>query len=220
MASRIQVVKPIETPSLADAHPLVSEALREGSVQQLKESWRAHLNLRISAGIEPVRIRTAVLERLQALLERTIVARTEHPFYCVESNNEIVDIVLAPSGSYGQVTFEIGGREFRKALEIARETSGKVALGHTHPAGYGPIFSHVQTISTKYGDDHLAALEKYSTNSVSPFHLIVAFRPSTQQPLLGVWSAEKGGYAIINSWSEKREPRVKLRPKPRIRKTN
>ncbi|MBU4017388.1 hypothetical protein KKF69_08015, partial [Patescibacteria group bacterium] len=140
-----------------DAYNIVANQ----DAEKIKEEWNGHQKLTISALNEPVVIDEEVIRDYNELVAQyAIKENKEVPFFFVEDteNKRIVKIFVGEAKSYGSTELspitakakdgEIfadwwNGENNKKNLFNGKDGRFKVGMGHTHPKGYGPMFSNV-----------------------------------------------------------------------------
>ena len=106
-------------------------------------------------------------------------------------------------GSHGTVNFSSEDPHFRQALNSVLSLGGTMPLGHTHPSGYGPIFSHVEVRNLRDDDSDESA--DYSTaihhaqHVKSALHFMVALNPEGH-PMLGVIRVKNDHAIVFHPW--------------------
>lgn len=184
--------------SLRDAHtnmhPTNAYARRKTA-----ELWRAHTNLKIELAKVPLGLNPQVAFVLEKALKQGLTIGKEIELFAVEKDMKVLHAEVGKPQEYGLTSFNLGGEAYRRTLGLAKKIGGRVMLGHTHPEGYGPIFSHVEMEGEHAGSDHRTTMNQPSMG-LSPYHFIVAKDPLSGHQLLGIWSAKPNGVSMIHPW--------------------
>ncbi len=181
---------------IRDAYPIVESAIRSGKIDELKKQWRAHTKLKVEIDPRPIRIEAHVLH----LLTEQAKIGAEHgeiPLYFLHMQDNQRDLGIIRTAwaglpeAHGSATFG-GPHDYQliTARYTAASLQGSCPLGHTHPLGYGPIFSHVEAsaINEDGAPDTSAdyhVVQSQANYTKSKLHLMVAI-DETGRPNLGV----------------------------------
>lgn len=202
------IMKPagFREPALQDAHPIVDQAIRQGNIETLKRDWLAHQHLKVETSEEPIHIERHVINMLEHQAKQGQQLGEIPLFFMMvpKDDHQIVRAVWqGNAGEYGSVKFGGMDPHFRNALGATLSHGGTMPLGHTHPRGYGPIFSHVT--SEDVGEDGRESADynvamTFEPFTHSPYHLMVAMNPRNGKPTLGVLEVKKGHKVGYHPW--------------------
>lgn len=181
---------------LDGAHSRMASML-PAEIRRLVRQWNGHPNLKIRLAKVPFIFTDSQEKILVQTLYRGLQIGKEIELYGVVKDFKVSHIEVGGEHEYGKTVFAIGGTAYHKALKAGGGDGRKIMLGHTHPRGYGPIFSHVEFGGEYAGSDHHITL-KQPELGLSPFHFILAIDPTTERPTIGVWSAGQDGIAIAH----------------------
>ena len=212
--------------NLSDAYEIVKKM----DENEIKKEWRAHPKLKIETSNKPVIIDEEVIKDYnEMVVKKAIETGDEIPFYFVIDNekNRVVDMLMGEGFSSGRVGWDLfsakykegimwrDAHERRKNTENYNKDKYTVIFGHTHPAGYGPIFSHVKGPGN-FGADYSATMSSkdtyYGDHLVCNFHIV----GSPDMNLIGaIETKEKGEivYHPINVLAEEKAKEEKMEPK-------
>lgn len=198
----------LEKYGLSDAYDTVAQKNSEW----IKKEWRAHPNLKIEISNEAVVIDEEVIRNYNELVvAKAKSSKNEIPFYFVKDKekNRFVDLLVGEGFSTGRVSWDLfpakykDGVEWRNAHEQRKNTDNYneekyiVAFGHTHPTGYGPIFSHIKG-SGEFGADYNATMfyknYKWGDHHGCNFHFVGA--PDLNS--LGAIEAKENGVIVFH----------------------
>lgn len=195
---------------IQDAYPFVHTAITKGIVANLKSAWRAHPKLKIEIDPRPIRIEKHVLWMLHEQAQIGGKAG-EIPLYFLHMKDSKTDLGLikamwvGPVGEHGHVTFSLEDQHFIQALNAVLSLGGVMPLGHTHPSGYGPIFSEISaSILNANADPGISAdyhVARHFESLGSNLHLMTAVSPKNPSlTMLGVIRIKPDHTIVFHPW--------------------
>ncbi len=215
-----------------DAYNIVANQ----DTEKIKEEWKGHQKFTVSALNEPVVIDEEVIRDYKNIvLEKAKKTGNEVPFYFVEDRggNRIIEIFVGEANSSGSADLNPtkflnkNGIEFAKKLNEINTNNelyeGKarflVGVGHTHPKGFGPIFSAAG--EGDFGADYGTNLRLKQDPLYSSHASSIEFVGAPDMGLLGAIEAKPDGaieYHPINI-SELKEQEISSQRKEPQEKT-
>ncbi len=219
--------------NLSDAYEIVKKM----DENEIKKEWRAHPKLKIETSNKPVVIDEEVIKDYNELVAQyAIKENKEVPFFFVEDaeNKRIVKIFIGEAKSYGSAelspltakakngeTFAAwwNGENKNKNLFNGKNGKFKVGMGHTHPKGYGPIFSNVG--GGDFGLDYSSEFEFRSSAlfAVNSCASNISFVGSPDTGLISATEVKKDGVIVFNPISVLAEKKAKEEKKEKGVKT-
>ncbi|MBI4009681.1 MAG: hypothetical protein HY361_00605 [Candidatus Aenigmarchaeota archaeon] len=192
---------------LENAFDTVRQYEQANRLDGLKTQWRAHPNLTIHTSNEAVKIAPSALDSyIEGAHRVTLDSGREVGigYSCSLDGKTIAMIQPVVLGSYGSVDVlskKLYDNEFREILEeikVGSTDQRKAGYGHTHPRGFGPVFSLVSH-NLPYGNDwEIAHTTKTARQEWrdAPYHLMGA----PFMNLFGVVEALPNGQAVYHPW--------------------
>lgn len=198
--------------NLSDAYEIVKKM----DENEIKKEWRAHPKLKIEISNKPVVMDEEVIKDYNDLVAQyAIKENKEVPFFFVEDteNKCIVKIFAGEAKSYGSAELspltakakngEVfatwwNGENNKKNLFNGKNGKFKVGIGHTHPKGYGPIFSNVG--GGDFGLDYSSEFEFRSSAifAANPCASNISFVGSPDTGLIGAFEVKEDGVIVFN----------------------
>lgn len=205
-----------------DATHLVRQlsAGRPQNLEALMRQWKVPIGSRIEIQDRTIYFTPEALDKLRTtIIPLTKGYNVEVPFQYAMKDSRVLDVIPIASEVKSGIETDVSKPPLDELL--AQTSRDNVGYGHTHPTGYGPIFSlSGQSSRFPYGKDYSANVTHRDIMRMSGLHLVIA-RGNDGENLIGICEAGNNGTIKMYPWQVLKvrvvEPRVRVvEPKVKV----